>query len=1348
MLDTTDRNAYTIGWVCALSTEFTAAKVHLDEEYAKHQRPKHREPNDYNHYAFGKIEDNNVVIAVLPKGLYGTASAAIVAKDMIRSFPNVRVGLMVGIAGGAPSQKHDVRLGDVVVSSPTSNRNHGGVFQYDFGKASNGAFQQRRSLNQPPLLLLSIVSGLECQHEIDGNSIDRGVTAVLDKNPRLKDKYGRPDTDLLFASHIQHNNHPCDTFCATDTADIIVRKPREEPEDSVHVHYGTIASADTLMKDPYKRDQLSLQEEVLCFETEAAGLMNGFPFLVIRGICDYSDAHKNDVWQGYAAMVAASYAKQVISNVGTEDIEKEETIISKMYEEKKEVLDWLSNIDFGAHHSDERKKQAPGTGQWLLKSDIYQSWVQKRGQILFCPGIAGAGKTVLASAIIENLHSHFQTDPGVAIAHIYCNYSRKNRQTVNALFASLLRQLCEKMPSIPPEIIELHEKCKPRGVEAPQDKVHQALESAVTVFSKVFIIVDALDEWQAIGQEEPYSLPIKLVSLQKKSGLNLLATSRPEPFIKMQFKYHPSVQITAQEEDIHAYVENFRWPASSCVAGKPIMQNLIKTTMSQVVEGMFLLANLYLHSLRDKTSPRDVREALEQFKDKAKKKDNNHEFDILGEVYKDTMERVKEQHPDHRSLAFRVLTWICCTNWELTTEAVQHGIALRGGDKELDADGIVDEKLLASVCCGLVEITEASGQLRLAHYTTEDFFQDNRHLLNHYFRDQHSMDPHFPPDVDTYISKQCVTCLSIGLNGLRYMRSRLRESGHYDWESEEEALEDLKLDLRFNPLYEYAVINWGNHVRNLSPLDQLDQTFIEFLRGEKMVRQAAEVISTFRRRSRREEPAPRFLNGLHLAAIFGLSGLAKLLIQDLDINSRDSTGRTALHWAVESIEYESDSSTKRYQVFGPVEVGRRCVVKALLQERADPNIPGPRGDTPLHLVASLGDGEVAELLLEYGAKVNISNQNGDIPLVVAVQFNKESIYKAFLQHDMAPDICGENGRTALIEAASVGNLILIQTLLARGAYIDFQDRRGQTALIEACKNGRRGVVELLLECNAQLHVQNCLKNTALVEASKNGLEGIVKLLLQKEAHCNVQNDYSNTTSTDDYERHRGGFFEQSIRQHTDKAVETTGHSIALVVASREGHLSIVSLLLEHMSHGPNSKIIETALSIACRERKQEVVEFLLNRYAKYAPYEWDYDKLRVIAVQAGHEGIFKLLSRDANYDELLVVAIEAGHENMFKFLLEAGASVKGGVEESTRLLYPAVSCGAASMVQYLIDAGADVNHPLEWCGLMPLELVIRERGEGSSIAEVLRKSGAISERERIRRMMLEYGPRSLSLKED
>lgn len=322
-----DPQKYTVGWVCAIATEYLAAQLFLDEE---HEGPESVSINDSNNYTLGKIGKHYVVIAVLPHGEYGISSAAGVAHDMLHSFPNVRISLMVGIGGGAPSSKHDIRLGDVVVSA--SSNGTAAVFQYDFGKAVQGQeFQETGLLNQPPTVLRAAVNGLLTQYKRKGHQLDGSIADILTKNPRLKKEFQRPEpsTDRLYQPgkvHPPGDQSSCATACGSDPSTLVVRQDRTEYEDNPAIHHGPIASSNRLMKDALTRDALAAKKGVLCFEMEAAGLMNHFPCLVIRGICDYSDSHKNKEWQGFAAMMAAAYARDLLRQIPPNKIEAERPI--------------------------------------------------------------------------------------------------------------------------------------------------------------------------------------------------------------------------------------------------------------------------------------------------------------------------------------------------------------------------------------------------------------------------------------------------------------------------------------------------------------------------------------------------------------------------------------------------------------------------------------------------------------------------------------------------------------------------------------------------------------------------------------------------------------------------------------------------------------------------------------------------------------------------------------------------------------------------------------------------------------------------------------------------------------
>jgi nucleoside phosphorylase len=277
----------------------------LDEEHL----PLSQHPEDDNAYTLGRIGEHNVVIACLPAGQMGTNSAATVAAQMKYSFGGIRFRLMVGIGAGVPSEDYDIRLGDVVVSKP--GKLNGGVVQYDFGRTiEEGRFVHTGSLNAPPSVLLTAVNTLQARHNLRGNRLMHYLS-VMD-TPRLKRKYTYQgeDNDKLFEAAYDHvgTGSTCEQC---DISKLVKRHARDDANPVVH--YGTIASGNQVMRHGTIRDRLRREFDILCFEMEAAGLMNNFPCVVIRGICDYADSHKNKRWQEYAAATAAAYAKELLS---------------------------------------------------------------------------------------------------------------------------------------------------------------------------------------------------------------------------------------------------------------------------------------------------------------------------------------------------------------------------------------------------------------------------------------------------------------------------------------------------------------------------------------------------------------------------------------------------------------------------------------------------------------------------------------------------------------------------------------------------------------------------------------------------------------------------------------------------------------------------------------------------------------------------------------------------------------------------------------------------------------------------------------------------------------------------
>ncbi|KAH8722848.1 nucleoside phosphorylase domain-containing protein [Phaeosphaeriaceae sp. PMI808] len=598
---------YTVGWICAITTEYVAAQAFLDE---RHDGPEYVSPHDNNDYTLGKIGKNNVAIAVLPDGEYGIASAAGVAGDMLHSFPNIRIGLMVGIGGGAPSQKHDIRLGDIVVSAPRDGNS--GVFQYDFGKTiQNQSFQTTGFLNQPPTVLRTAVSGLKAQYESDGHRLEETINGILKKKVRLRKKYQRPDrdSDMLYQSRVIHpadDESACAIACGDNLGNLILRTERTEEEDNPAIHYGLIASANQLMKDALIRDKLASEKGVLCFEMEAAGLMNRFPCLVIRGICDYSDSHKNKEWQGYAAMAAAAFARDLLCRIPPNKVEAETRINELLHsvhdvvsitaanvgsmmsrldrKEDVEILDWLTPVEYGPQHSDFLRERQPGTGQWLLESAEYQTWLNSGKQTLFCPGIPGAGKTMIATTVINDLALRFRQNGSIGIAYLYCNFRQRDEQAAEDLLASLLKQLSRSRSSLPESVQDIYNQHVKKRTRPSLDEISRALHSVVATLSRAFIIVDALDECQVSDSSQNKFL--SEISNLETSGANIFITSRFILDITERFKGKLTLEIRASNDDVQEYLGGRMSKLSGFIGRDRQLQAEIKTGIVLSVNGM------------------------------------------------------------------------------------------------------------------------------------------------------------------------------------------------------------------------------------------------------------------------------------------------------------------------------------------------------------------------------------------------------------------------------------------------------------------------------------------------------------------------------------------------------------------------------------------------------------------------------------------------------------------------------------------------------------------------------------------------------------------------------------------
>ena len=306
MFDVLDPACYSVAWIAPLEIEARAA-LHLLDHRHRGRFPLAR-GDDYIFHA-GDMCGHNIIIATLPAGQeYGTGSAAALASQVKKFFPNLWFGLLVGVAAGLPrhtgNPPRDIRLGDVLVALPEGDS--AGLIAYDLSKETADGFQLLRFghvLATTEVVVRSAIGSIKLEAPNDVDIFLPYFDVIKDKE-HASGTFVDPgqDGDTLYEFD--------DDGGAREVA-----RPRRPETRRTRVWYGPIGSGEKLMKNAQKRNELRDRYNVIGLEMEAAGMMNRIPVGVIRGVCDYGDQHKNKEWQPYAAAMAAAYAKAVLSEI-------------------------------------------------------------------------------------------------------------------------------------------------------------------------------------------------------------------------------------------------------------------------------------------------------------------------------------------------------------------------------------------------------------------------------------------------------------------------------------------------------------------------------------------------------------------------------------------------------------------------------------------------------------------------------------------------------------------------------------------------------------------------------------------------------------------------------------------------------------------------------------------------------------------------------------------------------------------------------------------------------------------------------------------------------------------------
>ncbi|KAK8148068.1 hypothetical protein G3M48_000410 [Beauveria asiatica] len=1161
---------YTVGWICALSIEMSAAVAMLDEIH----QGLPRADEDTNTYTLGRIAAHNVAIACLPSGYYGNNNAAAVATNMRRTFPSMRFCLMVGIGGGAPGQA-DIRLGDVVVSE--------GVMQYDLGKSlSEGRFTRTGIMNRPPQELLTAVANLRARHRIEASRIPSILSEMLERHPTMSQSvYRNSLQDRLFDStydHVQSTDVPTDDCELCDISRLEDRSPRDSPNPKIH--YGTIASANQVMKQVKTRDELAHELGVLCFEMEGSGVMDGFAGLVIRGICDYSDSHKNKQWQEVAATVAAAYAKELllvipaavctaapVVAIPSVDLDRQQTLLRSL--EFEQINARRSNI----------KPKYSTTCRWLLSHPDYLDWQDPKQAVkhhgfLWIRGGPGTGKSTIMNFAYKEAMTHKDV---VVISFFFNARGESLERSTQGMYRSLLFQLLNTLPNLL-TIFDASEHNKflddfYTATLSHQNPVWQIivlqdlLRGALTNLGQIplAIFVDALDECSSDQVEELVEYFEALGEDAEQNGLrlNICFSSRYYPYIDIQ--YGLKIKLEAQgghEEDIAMYIRNKLRIGTSKTAEE------IKTGMQAKAKGIFMWVVLVVDILKAEYQDGRIFEVKKRLAALPAE---------LSDLFKEILARDQKNIRDLKLC----IQWILFAKRPLKLEEYYFAAVSALSPDELgewDQNDITTEdmgRFVISSSKGLAETTKSKVKtVQFIHESVREFFLKNA---------MHELWPNLAAaDFETVSHSQLQQCCYAYFNFCVVFKAEacLSFAEKIPTASSDEAKELRSAVSGKFPFLEYATRHLFHHADiAASSIPQHD--FLSFCSLEAWIL-LDNLFEMFK--IRRHTPTTSLLH------ILAERNLAKLIKEALHLDSGIDVYGGRYH----------------YPLFAALANSNHDAVKALLQTPTSPqeddafarldygsNFKVKYDQTPLLWAAARGYDVVVKLLLDKGSDIKAEDKHNRTPLSHAVWHGHDATVRLLLQHscdawkfDRLPllyavkrgnepitrllieaganiEVSPTDGMTSLLHASEAGHENIIQLLLEKGANVEARSRgrTGSSPLMFAASNGKENAVRLLLKAGVDIHAKDLRGKTSLIRAVESGREAIVRLLLTEGADIEAKDKRGQTSLIHAVESGRKAIVRLLLTEGADIEAKDDGGRTPLTHATTMGQNAIVRLLL-------------------------------------------------------------------------------------------------------------------------------------------------------------------------------------------
>ncbi|KAK8183666.1 uncharacterized protein BKA78DRAFT_299687 [Phyllosticta capitalensis] len=642
--------------------------------------------------------------------------------------------------------------------------------------------------------------------------------------------------------------------------------------------------------------------------------------------------------------------------------------LRKRDEEAEQILAWMSPTSFQARQADVLQSVEPGTGKWFLETKNYRDWLAGHVNLLWCPGIPGAGKTRLASLAVNSVES-----TGSVFAYIYCDYNQIGSQTPSALLSSLLEQFLRRTTrsGLPEEVNSLYREHARAGTRPTVDQLAEMFRRLTTSHKNIFIVVDALDEFASSDEAA-----LEFVDTIRRLGSNirLLITSRHSTNFDSFFEDATRINIAAQGQDIQLYLET-NIPKQSRLArhirADPKLQEEIVQNISQNAQGMFLLAALNLDSLSRKMTRRDVRSSLSSLPK------------TLDATYEQALVRIRTQAQEDVELAETVIFWILCARRPLRVPELQHMYAVhclaQDNDNKpiyLHEDDLPPGDIITGVCGGLIVVDDAlyrperyfprlkvdmTSRVRLVHYTTQEYLLRTHHERVHESR------------------------LELTRVSLKYLQLS-NFSDVPGW-----SIDTLFRRLDEFPFLDYAARYWGPGI-DAAGMEALWEHIDGFLSNKAALSVALWIHNYYHH-------GPMFratgveVHVLVVVASFELPELLeKLVLQGHDIEGSGSDGETPL--------------------IRSAWLGHTKNITTLLRLGANIDATDRFGRTPIFKATSYKEAAAVKALIDGGANVNKRTDSSTILMEAAIS-GKIDIVRILIDAGADVNVQDEDGRTAL-----------------------------------------------------------------------------------------------------------------------------------------------------------------------------------------------------------------------------------------------------------------------------------------------------------------------------------------------